>query len=42
MLEEWRSMATYCEDAEILEKFRGAEALIMRESVIQDSIYLNL
>ena len=42
MLEEWRSMATYCEDAEILEKFRDAETLIMRESVIQDSIYLNL
>lgn len=42
MLEEWRSMATYCEDAESLEKFRGAETLIMRESVIQDSIYLNL
>ena len=42
MLEEWRSMATYCEDAEILEKFRDAESFIIRESVIQDSIYLNL
>jgi superfamily II RNA helicase len=42
MLEEWRSMATYCEDADILEKFRDAHALIIRESVIQDSIYLNL
>jgi superfamily II RNA helicase len=42
MLEEWRSMAMYCEDAEILEKFRDAHTLIIRESVIQDSIYLNL
>ena len=42
MLEEWRSMATYCEDAEVLEKFREAHTLIIRESVIQDSIYLSL
>lgn len=42
MLEEWRTMAVYCEDAEVLEKFRDANQLLMRESVIQDSIYLNL
>jgi len=42
MLEEWRLMATYCENIEVLEKFRDAHSLIMRESVIQDSIYLNL
>ena len=42
MLEEWRSMALFCEDVDILEKFRDTHTLIIRESVIQDSIYLNL
>ena len=40
MLEEWRSMASFCEHAEVLEAFRNAHELILRESVIQDSLYL--
>jgi superfamily II RNA helicase len=42
MLEEWRSMATYCEHTETLEKFRDAHTLLLREAVIQDSLYLYL
>jgi hypothetical protein len=42
MLEEWRTMATFCEDIEILDKFRDAHELLIRDSLIQDSIYLHL
>ena len=42
MLDEWRSMATFCEDTEILEKFKDAHKLLLRETVIQDSLYLHL
>jgi hypothetical protein len=42
MLEEWRSMAGYCGDVEILDKFRDAHELIQREAVIQDSLYLRI
>ena len=41
MLEEWRSMATFCEHADVLEKFREAHTLILTKAVIQDSLYLN-
>ena len=42
MLEEWRSMATFCQDTDILEKFKDAHTLLLRETVIQDSLYLHL
>jgi ATP-dependent RNA helicase DOB1 len=42
MLDEWRSMATYCEHTTILDKFRTAHELILRDAVIQDSLYLRL
>ena len=42
MLEEWRSMAQYCEHVEILHRFRDANNLLLRETVIQDSLYLHL
>jgi superfamily II RNA helicase len=42
MLDEWRSMATYCEHTAILDKFRTAHELILRDAVIQDSLYLRL
>jgi len=42
MLEEWRSMATFCQDTDILEKFKDAHKLLLRETVIQDSLYLHL
>jgi superfamily II RNA helicase len=41
MLEEWRSMATFCEHAEILDKFRDAHTLILTPAIVQDSLYLN-
>ena len=42
MLDEWRSMATYCQHTELLKKFETAHLLILREAVIQDSLYLHL
>jgi superfamily II RNA helicase len=42
MLEEWRAMAIYCEHTEVLEKFRDAHNLLIREAVIQDSLYLHM
>jgi len=42
MLDEWRSMAEYCEHIDLLEKFRDAHELLIREAVIQDSLYLHL
>ena len=42
MLDEWRSMATFCEHTDILEKFKDAHRLLVREAVIQDSLYLHL
>jgi superfamily II RNA helicase len=41
MLEEWRCMATFCEHADVLEKFREAHNLLLNKSVIQDSLYLH-
>ena len=42
MLEEWRCMAKFCEHADMLAKFIDAEKLLIREVVIQDSLYLHL
>ncbi len=42
MLDEWRSMATYCQETETLKKFEDANSLLLRDSVIQDSLYLHL
>ena len=42
MLEEWRCMATFCEHADVLEKFREAHNLLLNKSVIQDSLYLHI
>jgi superfamily II RNA helicase len=42
MLEEWRCMAKYCEHSEMLLKFTDVEKLLVREAVIQDSLYLHL
>ena len=42
MLDEWRSMAEYCEHIDLLETFRDAHELLLREAVIQDSLYLHL
>lgn len=41
MLEEWRCMATFCEHAEVLKKFREAHSLLLNKSMIQDSLYLH-
>ena len=42
MLDEWRSMAQYCEHVDVLERFRDANSLLIRETVIQDSLYLHI
>lgn len=42
MLEEWRCMAEYCEHVEVLDMLREANQLLIRETVIQDSLYLHL
>jgi hypothetical protein len=42
ILDEWRSMATFCEHIDTLDKFRDAHTLILRDAVIQDSLYLHL
>jgi superfamily II RNA helicase len=42
ILDEWRCMATYCQHTEILDKFADAHTLLVREAVIQDSLYLHL
>jgi superfamily II RNA helicase len=42
MLDEWRSMATFCQHTDILDRFRDAHHLLIREAVIQDSLYLHL
>jgi hypothetical protein len=40
-LEEWRCMATFCEHADILEKFREAHTMLLTKAMIQDSLYLH-
>jgi superfamily II RNA helicase len=42
MLDEWKSMATFCEHTDVLDRFNTASELILREAVIQDSLYLHL
>ena len=42
MLEEWRSMAKFCEHSDMLDKFSGAEQFLLREVIVQDSLYLHL
>ena len=42
MLEEWRAMATYCQHTDVLQRFEKAHELLLREAVIQDSLYLHL
>jgi superfamily II RNA helicase len=42
ILEEWRSLASYCEHAEMLEKMRDFEREILKDIVICDSLYIGL
>jgi len=42
MLDEWRSMAVFCEHTDMMDKFRDAHTLLIREAVIQDSLYLHM
>jgi superfamily II RNA helicase len=42
MLDEWRSMAAFCEHTDVMDKFREAHHLLLREAVIQDSLYLHM
>jgi antiviral helicase SKI2 len=42
MLDEWRSMAAFCEHTEMMDKFRDAHTLLLKEAVIQDSLYLHM
>ena len=42
LLEEWRNMATYCSDVEMLRRMDGSEALLLREVVLPDSLYVRM
>jgi superfamily II RNA helicase len=42
LLEEWRSLATFCEHAEMLEKMRGFEQVILRDVAVCSSLYISL
>ena len=42
MLDEWRSMAAFCEHTDMMDKFRDSHNLLIREAVIQDSLYLHM
>ena len=42
MLDEWNSMASFCEHVDTLEIFREANLLLVKEAVIQDSLYLHM
>ena len=42
LLEEWRSLATFCEHAEMLEKMRGFEQVILRDIAVCSSLYITL
>lgn len=42
MLDEWKSMASFCEQTDVLDRFKDASQLLIREAVIQDSLYLHL
>jgi len=42
LLEEWRSLATYCEHAEMLEKMRDFEQLILRDVAVCSSLYISM
>jgi superfamily II RNA helicase len=42
LLEEWRSLAMYCEHAEMLEKLRGFEQVVLRDVAVCSSLYISL
>jgi len=42
LLEEWRSLATFCEHAEMLEKMRDFEKVILRDIAVCSSLYITL
>lgn len=42
LLEEWRSLAMYCEHAEMLEKLRDFEQIVLRDVAVCSSLYISL
>ena len=42
MLDEWLAMATYCQHTEQIQKIIDVKALLVRDLVIADSLYLRL
>jgi superfamily II RNA helicase len=42
LLEEWRSLAMYCEHAEMLEKMRDFEKVVLRDVAVCSSLYISL
>jgi hypothetical protein len=42
MMDEWLSMATYCQHVEQVEKITEVRTRIVRDIVISDSLYLRL
>ena len=42
LLEEWRSLAMYCEHTEMLEKMRDFEKVVLRDVAVCSSLYISL
>jgi hypothetical protein len=42
LLEEWRSLAMYCEHTEMLEKMRDFEQVVLRDVAVCSSLYISL
>ena len=42
MLDEWMSMATYCQHTEQIEKITEVRSRILRDVIVSDSLYLRL
>ena len=42
VVEEWLSLATYCQHTEEIEKIRSIQPTLLREVVLSDSLYLRL
>ena len=42
LVEEWTSVATLLEDVKLLEKLEGVRALLVKDAVVPDSLYLHL
>jgi hypothetical protein len=42
MIDEWLSMAIYCQHTEMIEKMMEARQEMIRDTILSDSLYLRL